>query len=230
MRKKVDSASSIVLGAVGAAGHHQRRQRVQRVEQEVRVDLVAQRPDLRGLRGAFGIGEAALRAERLGLRLDRDVEGAPADEEEQPDDRASARSGSASSDRARASWAWSGPAVPARALDADLLPCSTTVKPSRAWKRNSSWLSWNRSSIDDDQAAHGERRRSRELMPAMTALRRMARAARRSRDREIDEAGEEDSDADHQQLVFEHRPRVGAEERAERRRSRRRITRSRGSI
>ena len=61
--------------------------RVQRIEQEVRIDLVAQRPDLRGLRRAFRIGEPALRAQRLRLRLDRDIEGAPADVEEQPGDR-----------------------------------------------------------------------------------------------------------------------------------------------
>src|SRR6185437_8376389 len=38
------------LGAVASAGHHQRGKRVQRVEQEMGVDLVAQRLKLRRLR------------------------------------------------------------------------------------------------------------------------------------------------------------------------------------
>ncbi len=57
------------LGAVGAPGHHQRRQRIERVEQEVRIDLIAKGPDLRGLGGALRVGQPALGAQRFGLRL-----------------------------------------------------------------------------------------------------------------------------------------------------------------
>ena len=52
----------------------------------MRIDLVTQRLELRRLRRAFGFGRAALRRQRLRLRLRRQIIGAPGGEEEQPHD------------------------------------------------------------------------------------------------------------------------------------------------
>jgi hypothetical protein len=53
----------------------------------MRVDLVAERPNLRGPRGGFGLGGAALGAKRLRLRQSREIESAPGGEEKEPGDR-----------------------------------------------------------------------------------------------------------------------------------------------
>src|SRR4051794_22625349 len=57
------------LGAVGASGHDQRGQRIESVEQEVRINLIAERPYLGGLGCAFRVRETALRSQRFLLGL-----------------------------------------------------------------------------------------------------------------------------------------------------------------
>ena len=71
-----------------APRHDQRGERVQGVEQEVRVDLVAKRPELRLLGVALGAGGPALGGSKPGGRADRDVEARPGGEEEIPGDEA----------------------------------------------------------------------------------------------------------------------------------------------
>ena len=88
VRKKVDSASSISSARSARPRHDQRRQGVERVEQEVRIDLVAQRADLRGLGRGLGLGQAALGQAGALLLGHGDEEGAPGGEEEIPGDRA----------------------------------------------------------------------------------------------------------------------------------------------
>ena len=73
------------LRLVGSVGHHQRRQRIERIEQEMRVDLIAQCADLRALRSGLGLGDPAACAKRFGLRHPGEIESAPRDKEEQPD-------------------------------------------------------------------------------------------------------------------------------------------------
>ena len=48
----------------------------------MRIDLVAQGPDLGRLRGAFGRGSAPFGAARFGLEPGREVKGTPREEEE----------------------------------------------------------------------------------------------------------------------------------------------------
>ena len=80
-----------LFGPVRLAGHHQRRQRIERVEQEVRIDLIAQRSQFRRLgrrAEAFAapLGRACLRTGQQGkkqrrpgqqdeIASDREVEG-----------------------------------------------------------------------------------------------------------------------------------------------------------
>ena len=64
------------------AAHHQGAQAVQRVEQEVRIDLIAQRAQLRVLRGLGEAGGLALDLADLSGIAERQVERGPADDEE----------------------------------------------------------------------------------------------------------------------------------------------------
>ena len=53
----------------------------------MRVHLIAQRPHLGGLGGAFSVGELALGTQGIGLGLAGEIKGAPGEEKEQPHDR-----------------------------------------------------------------------------------------------------------------------------------------------
>ena len=157
-----------------------------------------------------------MRPQRLRLRMDRDIKGAPADVEEQPGDRRIERVAEAlhrielANLRQGQDQRFLG-----RAFDLDLV---ALLNDGEAFARLEPELLltlvhpvFER----DDRRSHDDRA-DVALMPAIMALRRMVAPVPSALIADVHQAGDQDSDPDHHQLVFEHRPRVGAEERPDR--------------
>src|SRR3954447_20254588 len=180
----------------------------------MRIDLIAQRPDLRGLRGAFRVGEAPLRRQGFLLRLRREVKSAPSEEEKEPGDR---EVECVTQTLQRIELVDLGEGQHQRLLRGAfndnllaLLDDSETLASLKA----ELLLALAHQVFDQDQGpAHRKRTNERSDTGNNCLAANIAVFAKR-RDGEIDQKRDHDAYADHDQLVLERRPGIRPEERA----------------
>ena len=177
----------------------------------MRVDLVAQRPDLRGLRRRFGIGRPAPGAVHFALRDAGDVKGAPGGEEEEPDHR---RVGRVAEPLGGLDLAELGQGQHQRlvglALDADR---PALLDDDRAFLGLVAELlaAFAKPVLEADE--HRRHRAGGEEGGDPGDQRPAADAAAEQRHGDVDQPGQDHPGGQGHQLVLEHRARVGAEHR-----------------